>query len=83
MKIIAKILDLCCYLCYICTRNNAIITKNHRTMKTNAEKNQMIMKQMELAKAMYFAKYPNNGKTVKSYWNKCRLMAAREVGFCV
>ena len=49
-------------------------------MKTNAEKNQMIMQHMTLAKKLYFEKYPNNGKTVRSYWNKCRVMAAKELG---
>ncbi len=61
-------------------RKDVIITLNHRTMKTNAQKLAMIGKHLALAKKMYFAKYPNNGNTVKSYWEKCRLMAAQELG---
>ncbi len=48
-------------------------------MKTNLQKQQMIAKQMQIAKDLYFAKYPNNGKTVKSYWNKCLKESAQIV----
>ena len=49
-------------------------------MSTNSSRMQKLIKQQEIARRLYFEKYPDNGKTVRSYWEKCRVMAAKEAG---
>ncbi len=49
-------------------------------MSTNADRRNLIQRHQELARELYFAKYPNNGKTVKSYWVKCQREAAKRLG---
>ncbi len=58
----------------------SIYSLKHSTMKTNQERILLIAKHNKRAKELYFQKHPNNGKTVKTYWEKCRLLAAKEFG---
>jgi hypothetical protein len=47
---------------------------------SNTEKRKMITDHLALSRKYYFEKYPHNGITVKHFWNKCRVKAAKQMG---